>query len=179
MKRTKTLLVATAAAASMLGVVSSAASSSAAAPARGTDAHAAAGRIPGVHYLRPVHAPGTCVTVHGWDTSSKAKIDQWTCKGQRNQRWNFMQNGHKYWIKSELSIKCLDGGDITKGRKVIQRTCKNSLNQSWNPVPRGKDRFQIVMGGQCLDIEGGSRSNGARLILWKCKNVPNQLFYLK
>lgn len=177
MNRTKTLLVATTAAASMLGVVSSAASS-AAAPARDSDASAAAAPIPGVHYLRPAHAPDKCITVHAWDTSSNAKINQWTCKGQQNQRWNFMQNNYRYWIKSDLSTKCLDGVDLKKGRKVIQWLCKNGLNQSWNPVSRGHGRFQIVIGAQCLDIEGGSKSNGARLILWKCKNVPNQLFYL-
>ncbi|MEU6012158.1 RICIN domain-containing protein [Streptomyces sp. NPDC047453] len=177
MNRTKTLLVATAAAASMLGVVPSA-TSSAAAPAPDTGVHAAAAPIPGVHYLRPAHAPSKCITVHGWDTSSNAKIDQWTCQGQRNQRWNFMANNYRYWIKSDLSSKCLDAVDIAKGRKVIQWPCKNSLNQSWNPVPRGKNRFQIVVGTRCLDVEGGSKSNGARLIVWNCKNVPNQLFYL-
>ncbi|NEA20536.1 RICIN domain-containing protein [Streptomyces halstedii] len=175
---TKTLLVATAVTASILGVTPPSASSAAQRPHEaGTSA--AAGRIPGVHYLRPAHAPGKCVTVHGWETSTSAKIDQWTCQGQQNQRWNFLQNGFKYWIKSELSIKCLDAGDIKKGRKVIQWPCKNSLNQAWNPVYRGGNRYQIVVGGtQCLDVEGGSKSNGARLILWKCKNVPNQLFYL-
>ncbi|MET8676095.1 RICIN domain-containing protein [Streptomyces sp. NPDC004647] len=142
---------------------------------------AGAAPIPGVHYIRPAHASNKCVTVHGWDTSTRAKIDQWTCQGQQNQRWSFIDNGYfRYWVKSESSNKCLDGGDLKKGRKVMQWPCHSSgLNQSWHPVSRGGNTYSIHVGTKCLDVEGGSKSNGARLILWKCKNVSNQRFYLQ
>ncbi|MGK5547851.1 RICIN domain-containing protein [Streptomyces sp. URMC 127] len=146
-------------------------------PAAAATASPAITPIPGVHYLRPAHAPGKCVTVHGWDNSTNAKIDQWTCGGQQNQRWNFMPNNFRYWVKSESSNKCLDGQDIKKGRNVIQWPCKNGLNQSWYPVLRG-NTWEIHVGTMCLDVAGASKSDGARLILWKCTGAANQRFYM-
>ncbi|WP_190021787.1 RICIN domain-containing protein [Streptomyces hiroshimensis] len=138
--------------------------------------------IPGVHYLRPAHAPDKCVTVHGWDNSTSALIDQWTCARQDNQRWNFLTNGPRYWVKSESSNKCLDGKDIKQGRHVIQWPCKNGLNQAWNPVRRilgdGSDTWEIHVGTMCLDVAGAGKGNGARLILWKCTSAANQRFYM-
>ncbi|MEV4503189.1 RICIN domain-containing protein [Streptomyces klenkii] len=160
-----------AAAASTLGVMAPAASASPASPSAITP-------VPGIHYLRPAHAPDKCVTVNGWDSSTNAKIDQWTCQGQQNQRWNFMPNAFRYWVKSESSNKCLDGKDIKKGSHVIQWPCKNGLNQSWYPVLRQGDTWEIHVGTMCLDVAGASKSNGARLILWKCTGDANQRFYM-
>ncbi|MFK4064495.1 RICIN domain-containing protein [Streptomyces sp. NPDC029674] len=183
MMKTKALLGVTLAGAGLLSMTSPAVSA-AEAPVRtsatsATSSAAAARGITGVHYIQPAHAPGKCVTAHAWDTSTRAKINQWTCQGQRNQRWNFMENSVRHWIKSESSNKCLDGADMSKGVKVLQWRCKSSLNQAWSVIPRGGNTFSIQVGTQCLDVEGGSRSNGARLILWKCKNVKNQRFHLR
>ncbi|MFF3247739.1 RICIN domain-containing protein [Streptomyces sp. NPDC002870] len=168
MKNVRHLLVVMLAVASMLGVASPAASAS-----------AGSGPIPGIHYIRPAHAPNKCVTVHGWDTSTRAKIDQWTCHGQQNQRWNFIHNKFfRHLVKSESSNKCLDGGDLKKGRKVIQWPCHSRINQAWHVVPRGKNTYEIHVGVSCLDVEGGSKHNGARLILWNCNDRANQRFYL-
>lgn len=178
MKKSTILLAGLLSGASMLGIVSPAApapTASSSAPAASSER---ATPVPGVHYIRPAHAPDKCITVHGWDASDAAKIDQWTCHGQRNQRWTFMDNGaFRYWVKSEFSNKCLDGGDLKKGHKVTQRSCHSAFKQAWYPVPRG-NTYEIHVGTQCLDVQGGSRTNGARIILWKCKNVSNQRFYL-
>lgn len=176
--KTRTLLVGLLAGGSLLGVVAPAASASPASSEVPQVPLAAAAPIPGVHYIRPAHTPGKCVTVHGWDASDGAKIDQWTCQGQSNQRWSFISSSFRYWVKSDFSNKCLDGGDLKKGRKVTQRACHSAFKQLWNPVLRGRNTYEIHVGALCLDVEGGSRSNGARLVLWKCKNVANQRFYL-
>lgn len=176
-KKTKAALMAMVAGAALLSAVSPAVSA-ASAPAPLTDASPQArAPIPGIHYIRPVSAPDKCITVHGWDNKNGAIIDQWTCQGQKNQRWNFMSNGFVYWAKSESSNRCLDAGDLKKGRKITQWTCHTGYNQEVHPVPRG-NAYELVVHGKCLDVEGGSKGNGARIILWKCKNVSNQRFYL-
>ena len=35
---------------------------------------------------------------------------------------------------------------------------------------------RVKVGNQCLDVEGGSRRNGARVITWRCHSGPNQKF---
>jgi ricin-type beta-trefoil lectin protein len=135
--------------------------------------------IPGVHYLMPSHAYNKCVTVHGWDASERAKIDQWTCLHQSNQQWNFMVNGSfGDWIKSEFSNKCLDGGKREKGWKVLQWPCHFGLEQSWRLILHSANRYEVHIGTMCLDVEGGDTANGARLILWTCNGRDNQLFRL-
>ncbi|MGW7411756.1 RICIN domain-containing protein [Streptomyces sp. NPDC054863] len=180
MTKTKALLGVTLAGAGMLSMASPAVSAPEAPPrtSAATSSSAAAKGITGIHYIRPAHAPNRCVTVHAWDNTTRAKINQWTCQRQGNQRWNFIHHQGRHWIKSESSNKCLDGADMRKGRKVLQWHCKNSLNQAWNVIARGGKTFSVHVGTQCLDVEGGNKANGARLILWKCKNVKNQRFLL-
>jgi len=136
--------------------------------------------ILGEHYIQPAHASNKCITVHGWDRSNGAKIDLWTCNGQQNQRWSFMDDGNfRDWIKSAFSNKCLDGGDLKKGRKVIQWPCHTGLNQAWAVIAGKGNTFSIHVGTSCLDVEGGNTANGARLILWSCNDRPNQRFRLR
>ncbi|MFF4173576.1 RICIN domain-containing protein [Streptomyces sp. NPDC001744] len=170
------LATAVAAAGVITAVTPDASSATTSASVRGASA-AQAAPIPGIHYLRPVSAPGKCVTVHGWSSRNGGVIDQWTCQKQKNQRWNLIPQNFRYWVKSESSNKCLDALDLKKGRKVTQWTCHPGLNQEWHPVRKG-NAYEIVVQGLCLDVEGGSTANGARLLLWKCNGRKNQRFYL-
>jgi alpha-L-fucosidase len=72
-------------------------------------------------------------------------------------------------IRSGLAGKCLDapGGDTTR---VQLWDCNGGANQNWTVA--GDGSVQIF--GKCMDIYGGSSSNGAAVQLYACHGAGNQ-----
>jgi cytochrome c len=96
----------------------------------------------------------------------------------------------------ELAPKCLDieyGSQADKAR-LVQWTCNNENNQNINHLKlnittggqqyelkvmhsnSGIYRIRSVLTGKCLDIEGASMRDRAKVVLWECHEGANQKF---
>lgn len=82
------------------------------------------------------------------------------------------------------SFKCLTIARASKsnGAKAIQNAClggtNSTPNQLWyrSPSDDGHYRLKVLHSGKCLDIEGASRSSGARAQQYTCHHRHNQQF---
>ncbi|MDR6215723.1 lectin [Paracidovorax wautersii] len=66
---------------------------------------------------------------------------------------------------------CLDvAGGLRAGNPLIAYRCAGGDNQRFTWTPYG----ELRAGHLCLDVEGGSQREGARVIAWECRDQPNQ-----
>jgi hypothetical protein len=139
-------------------------------------------------YYLVANSSGLCVDVQGGPSAMQdgASIQQWTCWGGDNQKWNLVSSGQgTYRIVSRSSGKVLDvtGGPFALGNglPVQQWSFSGGSNQLWRLVPDG-DGFQVVAvsSGSCLDVTGGSaaRGDGVRLQQWNCTGGSNQIWQM-
>ena len=85
----------------------------------------------------------------------------------------------EYQIKSIGDNFCLD---YNQNDKVIGtwRDCHGRKNQRWNIFKmRGNKKIYTItssLDNKCVDIAGGSSTNGAKVIPWDCSGEDNQKF---
>lgn len=66
---------------------------------------------------------------------------------------------------------CLDiEGGLKPGNPLIVYRCSGTENQQFTRTPYGEMR----VGHLCLDVEGGDRRDGTRVVAWECRDQPNQ-----
>lgn len=66
---------------------------------------------------------------------------------------------------------CLDiEGGLKPGNALIVYRCSGTDNQRFVRTPSG----ELRVGHLCLDVEGGNRRDGTRVVAWECRNQPNQ-----
>jgi endoglucanase len=104
----------------------------------------------------------------------------------------FAANGWQTtYFKAQHSGLCIDAqGNSNNARTRIQQwDCNHGGAQQWDLVyiaggpklySRVGNYYSLRKHGtnMCIDIEGGSRNNGARAILWTCHKGLNQQFLL-
>lgn len=91
------------------------------------------------------------------------------------------------YLKAVHSLKCLDvqNGATNNGARIQQYSCNGTGSQQWEFVYAGgsaRINGQVVnyyylvnpQSGKCLDVEGGSTNNGARVQLWDCNSTGAQ-----
>jgi Ca2+-binding RTX toxin-like protein len=85
---------------------------------------------------------GKCLEVNNWSTADKAKVDQWSCHGGKNQLWRLdrLDSTDYYQIVNVNTIgfldsgkKCLDVSDWStkEGAQIWQYSCNGNANQQW------------------------------------------------
>lgn len=119
-------------------------------------------------------APGQCLDVNGAMTYNANKVQLWQCNGSNAQKWTW-DNG---LLRSALNWnKCLDvayGGDST----VMQLwDCQGGAAQTFAQRAVTVHQYKPLKNeasGLCLDINGGSMSNGTAVIAWSCHSGANQ-----
>lgn len=128
-----------------------------------------------------------CVDVEGASTSDGGQLQLWPCSGSANQRFHLVpKHGYKN-IRPVHSGKCLDveGVSTNNGAQIKQWDCLGASqhNQQWMlvPITHGYGlRYQIVArnSGKCLDVEGASHLDGAKIKQWEClgSSQANQLW---
>jgi len=92
-----------------------------------------------------------------------------------------------YQIIMRNSNKCLDntGGSSANGNPIAQWDCaagsaSNYANQVWvfDWTNNGYARIRNVSTGKCLNVQGASTADTARLILWTCGDaIGNDEWY--
>jgi hypothetical protein len=115
-------------------------------------------------------------------------VQQWTCLGNANQRWQFVptDDGH-FRIVTAFSGKVLDidnaGGIWVNGARAQQWDYLGGDNQKWRLVLTEDGYFRIVAkhSGKVLDIDNarGTSIDGARAQQWDYLGGDNQKWSLR
>lgn len=134
----------------------------------------------GMYSISAKHS-GKCLDVTGASGADGAKLIQWSCNGQNNQRFQAVDvGGGEYALIALHSGKCLDvtGASAANGAQLIQFTCHFGDNQRFVVIDL-TDGYSLIMpkhSGKCLDVSGGSVTGGAPIIQFACHVGPNQRF---
>jgi hypothetical protein len=120
-----------------------------------------------------------CADVAGNSRSPGAVIHQWSCAQDDNQLWAAepIGDGHVVRLRNLHSQLCMSAGSpYTNGVVIIQRDCDSGhLDNWWQLSPDGDGFFKLihVPSGRCLDLNNGSRDDGAKIQLWDCSTASN------
>lgn len=114
---------------------------------------------------------GKCLDDTGNSSANRAKVQIWTCNGDRAQLWTY-SNGELIHTG-----KCAnDKAAGRSGSKVILWTCNHARNELWFHSS-SNDEFVLndqAHGLLCLDDPAYSTRNGTALIVYRCKDSANQ-----
>lgn len=128
---------------------------------------ASAQSISGSPAIASYHSAGRCLDMR----ASDKQVLLWSCHGGSNQAFRFVSGS--YGMISLGDQRCLTSG-LTSGSPITVQTCTNAANQKWGYQSNGTLRNES---GFCLDIEGGSGSDGARILGYSCHGGGNQQWY--
>jgi len=119
-----------------------------------------------------------CLDVYGNASTSGAVIDQWTCNGQSNQKFQFVPVSGGY---GELQAQN-SGQDVAVANSstaqgtpdIVQQPVSGNAASLWLPQQQsdGSWQFKNQNSGLCLDIYGNGSNTGQQLDQWPCKNAP-------
>ncbi len=126
---------------------------------------------------------GKCLDVEGRSNRDAANVQQWTCGGGSNQKWDVIELGRgQFAIISRGSNKALTvSGGGRDGANIEQFRWSGGENQRWRVDKGRNDTYQIisVSHNSCLDVEGAKREDGANVQLWGCSGGANQAWVLR
>jgi hypothetical protein len=123
---------------------------------------------------------GKCLDVAGISSAPATPLQQWTCWGGDNQKFQFtpVPGGYEITAKnSELQLDVNGGPGATQnGVPIIQWPYWGGSNEIWQVNPTGEGYFSIVAlnSGKCLDVAGISVYDGAAVQQWTCWGGDNQ-----
>ncbi|MEU6012160.1 RICIN domain-containing protein [Streptomyces sp. NPDC047453] len=152
--------------------------------AQGTQA--AKSGFPGIFQWLPEHFSGPCITAHG-GVRKGAKLDQYRCVGQSNQKWYIegptsIYNDYRIHPAKHMNL-CVDiPNNYRKGTQLILWNCNGRTNQLFLFQCGGSRRHCQIWpypGGhhdKCLSVKGGKQANNTPLILWRCNGARDQKF---
>ena len=86
-------------------------------------------------------------------------------------------------LRASHSGLCMQANE-GNGASAVQQPCDgNNPTELWVPQAANgsQDTFMFVnaKANLCLDVNGGSKDNGAQIVQWACHNGPNQLWRLQ
>ena len=111
-----------------------------------------------------------CADVPRASKQPGAKLLQWECHGETNQRFTFTPTGgNTYSVKNVNSDLCL----AVKPDGVTQETCRDRTNQRITLKPVG-ELFRLESAGVCLDVTSGRTDNYAPLVGNRCGQAQSQ-----
>jgi hypothetical protein len=135
------------------------------------------GIAPGYHQL-VIGNDGLCTDVYGNVSTAGAAIDQWTCNGQANQKFQFVPVSGGYGeLQAENSGDdvAVAGSSTAAGTPdIIQQVPNGNAAGLWQPLQQsdGSWEFKNANSGLCLDVYGGGSNLGQQFDQWPCKNAP-------
>ena len=126
---------------------------------------------------------GKCLDVEGRSNRDAANVQQWSCSGGSNQRWDVIDLGRgQFSIISQGSNKALTvSGRSGDGANVEQFRWNGGDNQRWRVERAGDGAYRLVSvsNNSCLDVEGAKRDDGANIQLWGCSGGANQTWLFR
>jgi phosphatidylinositol-3-phosphatase len=127
---------------------------------------------------------GKCLDVTGKSTSPGVQLQQWTCWGGDNQKFQFtaVPGGYKITAKNSGLQLDVEGGPAAtqNGVPIIQWPYWGGSSEIWNFVPSldGSYSLTVLSSHKCADVTGKSTSNGATIQQWYCTGNANQKWTL-
>jgi alpha-L-fucosidase 2 len=130
-------------------------------------------------YVRLVNRrSGKVLDVTGGGTADGVKVVQWTWSGSPNQQWRLLSNPDgSVRLVNRNSGRLLDSPTgASQGTQLDQWQDTSSDNQWWKLVGTGDGYYRLVnvRTGLCADVDGGSTSDGGRVIGWPANTGTNQ-----
>lgn len=133
---------------------------------------------------------GLVLDVSGASAYNKAVVQQWTPNDSAAQRWFIRDSGSGYYLQSTLGNWVLDiaGGALCDGTGVTLYQPNGSVAQKF--MLASADESSIITDvsvavtlaendGFCLDVQFGSKANGAPVQLYSRNGTDAQLFVFK
>ena len=127
---------------------------------------------------------GKCLDVTGSSIQENVQLQQYTCLGGNNQKFQFtpVSGGYKITNKnSGLGVNIRGGASATQnGAAVIQWPYSGASNEIWNTHPNVDGSYTITVNssGKCMDVTGQSTKNGALIQQWQCTGGANEKWSL-
>jgi hypothetical protein len=127
-----------------------------------------------------------CMEVYASSTANGAKVNQWTCNRNANQKWTWIALAGSYYtwkIVNVASGKCLDtSGSTANGVQLTQWACQatnpnqvfwrisnSASNYVWRFGPASRPT-----GAVCVEVYHSSYLNGAKVNQWTCNGTQTQ-----
>jgi len=133
-------------------------------------------------FIQSQHNPELVLDVEGGSSQKGAKLILWQRKqvDYANQLFTFTPEGFIENVKSGLVVDI--EGEGGAGSKICvweKKPAHQAANQRWQ-YDYGDQTFHSLHKGLVLDVEGGSRSPGTKIIAWnfKPRDNSNQRFTL-
>lgn len=139
---------------------------------------------------------GKVLDVEGAKGKKGANVIQYKANGGKNQKWIIKKKGDVYLIASALNsnlVVDLTGNRAVDGTNVEVWKRNDGKNQQFRFVPvtpvKAAPGTQVVADGvytlkavsankTAIDVEAGSKANGANALTWKTTGVAWQAWYL-
>jgi hypothetical protein len=123
-----------------------------------------------------------CLDVPGASLKQDVQLQQYTCSGADNQKFQLtpVTGGYKVTNKhSGLGVN-IRYGTAQNGAAVIQWPYSGEANEIWNTHPNvdGSYTLTVNSSGKCMDVVGQSTKDGALIQQWQCTGVANQKWSL-
>lgn len=127
-----------------------------------------------------------CLDISDYGNSSDGtRIQQWSCAGQPNQVFDLISTGrNEFAIYNRQTRKVFDIPDnqvYQDGAELQQYSWSGRANQRFRMVQSGGGGFRLVnvASGKCLDVEGQSGGDGAKIHQWDCGGQRSQVFRMR
>jgi hypothetical protein len=136
------------------------------------------GSFPSGYVQLQIARNSLCLDNYGNTSTAGAVIDQWTCNGQANQKFQFVPTSGGYGElqiqNSGQDVAVLNGSTSQGQPDIVQQPVTGNAASQWLPQKQsdGSWQFKNLGSGLCLDVYGASSSTGQQLDQWPCKNAP-------
>ena len=126
---------------------------------------------------------GRCLDVPEGKTANGVLLQQWDCRNNANQRFDFHPVAGKrdtYVIRNPKTRGCVDVSLSKKSEQgafvLHQWACHGLANQQFQLKSAGATTFELVAQhtGTCADVARRAKGNGATLHAWRCQGGANQ-----
>ena len=111
---------------------------------------------------------GLCVDDSGAGTANGNPIIVYTCNGAAGQQWTVAPDGELHTLGG-----CMTASAAASNSPVQFDACTGATSQLWTHQANGE--LINTASGLCLD-DTGSGGSGTQLIVWTCKDSPNQIW---
>jgi hypothetical protein len=126
-------------------------------------------------------ASGLCLAPQS--SAAGVPIVQVRCDGNPYQRWDFIDHGdHVFQIRNAVTAQCMDvWGRNNNGTPVVQWPCAGTSNQRFQAGRNLPDYVTLKSRvaqtkTHCLDVPGGSATEGLAMHIWECYGGAAQAF---
>lgn len=135
----------------------------------------------GTNYVIVSKRSGKALTVENYSNVDEAKIVQMPVNNYASQVWTLNYDNGYYEIINRYSGKVLDVPEASKeqGVQIIQYYRKNNTNQRWKITDAGNGYCRISPKSEesfALNVYGGSRDDGARIVQWPYDGGDNEVW---